>query len=158
MKRFITIIILISTVIFSANAQNALYKKYEKSKSVTRVYISQMMLELTKSANLQMDDDVSDIIDSFDSVTGFYLLETEDPTLMPDLKKDFMKEVNAKKLELLMEVNDDDDRVLFYTRKEGNYFADVYMIVEEGNDEIVVIMVSGKLSQQNINRLLNNVD
>ncbi|MBR6661534.1 MAG: DUF4252 domain-containing protein [Bacteroidales bacterium] len=157
MKRFITIIILISTIIFSANAQNALYKKYEKSNSVTRVYISQMMLELTKSANLQMDDDVSDIIDSFDSVTGFYLLETEDPTLMPDLKKDFMKEVNAKKLELLMEVNDD-DRVLFYARKEGNYFADVYMIVEDENDEIVVIMVSGKLSQQNINRLLNNVD
>lgn len=157
MKRFITIIILISTVIFSANAQNALYKKYEKSNSVTRVYISQMMLELTKSANLQMDDDVSDIIDSFDSVTGFYLLETEDPTLMPDLKKDFMKEVNAKKLELLMEVNDE-DRVLFYARKEGNYFADVYMIVEEENEEIVVIMVSGKLSQQNINRLLNNVD
>lgn len=157
MKRFITIIILISTVIFSANAQNALYKKYEKSNSVTRVYISQMMLELTKSANLQMDDDVSDIIDSFDSVTGFYLLETDDPTIMPDLKKDFMKEVNAKKLELLMEVNDD-DRVLFYTRKEGNYFADVYMIVEEENEEIVVIMVSGKLSQQNINRLLNNVD
>lgn len=157
MKRFITIIILISTIIFSANAQNALYKKYEKSNSVTRVYISQMMLELTKSANLQMDDDVSDIIDSFDSVTGFYLLETDDPTIMPDLKKDFMKEVNAKKLELLMEVNDD-DRVLFYTRKEGNYFADVYMIVEEENEEIVVIMVSGKLSQQNINRLLNNVD
>ena len=157
MKRFITIIILISTVIFSANAQNALYKKYEKSKSVTRVYISQMMLELTKSANLQMDDDVSDIIDSFDSVTGFYLLETEDPTLMPALKEDFMKEVNAKKLELLMEVNDDDS-ILFYTRKEGNYFADVYMIVEEENEEIVVIMVSGKLSQQNINRLLNNVD
>ena len=157
MKRFITIIILISTVIFSANAQNALYKKYEKSKSVTRVYISQTMLELTKSANLQMDDDVSDIIDSFDSVTGFYLLETEDPTLMPALKEDFMKEVNAKKLELLMEVNDDDS-VLFYTRKEGNYFADVYMIVEEENEEIVVIMVSGKISQQNINRLLNNVD
>lgn len=157
MKRFITIIILISTVIFSANAQNALYKKYEKSNNVTRVYISQTMLELTKSANLQMDDDVSDIIDSFDSVTGFYLLETDDPTLMPALKKDFMKEVNAKKLELLMEVNDD-DRVLFYTRKEGNYFADVYMIVEDENDEIVVIMVSGKLSQQNINRLLNNVD
>lgn len=157
MKRFITIIILISTVIFSANAQNALYKKYEKSKSVTRVYISQTMLELTKSANLQMDDDVSDIIDSFDSVTGFYLLETDDPTLMPALKEDFMKEVNAKKLELLMEVNDD-DRVLFYTRKEGNYFADVYMIVEEENEEIVVIMVSGKISQQNINRLLNNVD
>lgn len=157
MKRFITIIILISTIIFSANAQNALYKKYEKSNSVTRVYISQMMLELTKSANLQMDDDVSDIIDSFDSVTGFYLLETDDPTLMPALKKDFMKEVNAKKLELLMEVNDD-DRVLFYTRKEGNYFTDVYMIVEDENDEIVVIMVSGKLSQQNINRLLNNVD
>lgn len=157
MKRFITIIILISTVIFSANAQNALYKKYEKSNSVTRVYISQMMLELTKSANIPMDDDVSDIIDSFDSVTGFYLLETDDPTLMPALKKDFMKEVNAKKLELLMEVNDD-DRVLFYTRKEGNYFADVYMIVEDENDEIVVIMVSGKLSQQNINRLLNNVD
>mgnify|MGYP003477932947 FL=1 len=157
MKRFITIIFLISTVIFSANAQNALYKKYEKSKSVTRVYISQMMLELTKSANLQMDDDVSDIIDSFDSVTGFYLLETDDPTLMPALKEDFMKEVNAKKLELLMEVNDDDS-VLFYTRKEGNYFADVYMIVEEENEEIVVIMVSGKLSQQNINRLLNNVD
>lgn len=157
MKRFITIIILISTIIFSANAQNALYKKYEKSNSVTRVYISQMMLELTKSANLQMDDDVSDIIDSFDSVTGFYLLETEDPTLMPALKEDFMKEVNAKKLELLMEVNDD-DRVLFYARKEGNYFADVYMIVEDENDEIVVIMVSGKLSQQNINRLLNNVD
>ena len=157
MKRFITIIILISTVIFSANAQNALYKKYEKSKSVTRVYISQTMLELTKSANLQMDDDVSDIIDSFDSVTGFYLLETDDPTLMPALKEDFMKEVNAKKLELLMEVNDDDS-VLFYTRKEGNYFADVYMIVEEKNEEIVVIMVSGKLSQQNINRLLNNVD
>ena len=157
MKRFITIIILISTIIFSANAQNALYKKYEKSKSVTRVYISQTMLELTKSANLQMDDDVSDIIDSFDSVTGFYLLETDDPTLMPALKEDFMKEVNAKKLELLMEVNDDDS-VLFYTRKEGNYFADVYMIVEEENEEIVVIMVSGKLSQQNINRLLNNVD
>ncbi len=157
MKRFITIIILISTVIFSANAQNALYKKYEKSNSVTRVYISQTMLELTKSANIPMDDDVSDIIDSFDSVTGFYLLETDDPTLMPALKKDFMKEVNAKKLELLMEVNDD-DRVLFYTRKEGNYFADVYMIVEDENDEIVVIMVSGKLSQQNINRLLNNVD
>lgn len=157
MKRFITIIILISTVIFSANAQNALYKKYEKSNSVTRVYISQTMLELTKSANLQMDDDVSDIIDSFDSVTGFYLLETDDPTVMPALKKDFMKEVNAKKLELLMEVNDD-DRVQFYTRKEGNYFADVYMIVEDENDEIVVIMVSGKLSQQNINRLLNNVD
>ena len=157
MKRFITIIILISTIIFSANAQNALYKKYEKSKSVTRVYISQTMLELTKSANLQMDDDVSDIIDSFDSVTGFYLLETDDPTLMPALKEDFMKEVNAKKLELLMEVNDDDS-VLFYTRKEGNYFADVYMIVEEENEEIVVIMVSGKISQQNINRLLNNVD
>ena len=157
MKRFITSIILISTVIFSANAQNALYKKYEKSKSVTRVYISQTMLELTKSANLQMDDDVSDIIDSFDSVTGFYLLETDDPTLMPALKEDFMKEVNAKKLELLMEVNDDDS-VLFYTRKEGNYFADVYMIVEEENEEIVVIMVSGKISQQNINRLLNNVD
>lgn len=157
MKRFITIIILISTVIFSANAQNALYKKYEKSNNVTRVYISQTMLELTKSANLQMDDDVSDIIDSFDSVTGFYLLETDDPTVMPALKKDFMKEVNAKKLELLMEVNDD-DRVQFYTRKEGNYFADVYMIVEDENDEIVVIMVSGKLSQQNINRLLNNVD
>lgn len=157
MKRFITIIILISTIIFSANAQNALYKKYEKSNSVTRVYISQTMLELTKSANIPMDDDVSDIIDSFDSVTGFYLLETDDPTLMPALKKDFMKEVNAKKLELLMEVNDD-DRVLFYTRKEGNYFADVYMIVEDENEEIVVIMVSGKLSQQNINRLLNNVD
>ena len=157
MKRFFAIIFLASTVIFSANAQKDFYRKYENSPSVTRVYISQMMFELTKSANIQMDDDVSDIIRHFDSLTGFYLLETEDPSVMPTLKSDFEKELNSKKMDLLMEVNDDEDRVLIYTRKNGDYFSDIYMIIEEEGDELVIIMVSGTISPEQINQIIGSM-
>ena len=108
MKKISLIIIaLMASLVMNAQDYKSLYQKYSDDERVTAVYISPAMFKLIgKLPEVKIEDNGVDFGPMIKSMTGFYLLQTEDKDLAEKIFKDVSKVVNGHKFETLMEVKD----------------------------------------------------
>ena len=134
----------------SAHAQVKAFEKYADTKNVTYVFISKYMLGLAgKSAGLSVPG--VDVKSLSNKLSGIQIITSEDNAAQKKLKND-VKSIMAKdKYELLMQMNEDDNKVNIF-HHVGKQQSAVIMLVE-GDDNTTVMVFSGKFTLDDVMKM-----
>ncbi len=140
----------------SAFAQNgkAIYNKYSDAEDVSAVYISPAMFKIIGNIpNLSIGDDNVNLTPVIKSLTGFYLIDSDNPSVSASLRKDIDKLLDAGKYELLMEAKDNGESMRMYTIGDDAIVTSFIMTVVV-SDECTFIALEGKISRDKLSDIL----
>ena len=154
-KRTIQTLIALALLLTSlhANAQVKEFEKYSDTKNVTYVYISKFMLGMAgKLATPSVAGVNTKSI--MNKLNGIQIITSEDKAAASRLKSDTQAIVRQGKYELLMQVDEDGEKVRIY-HCEGKKQSAVVMQVEEEN-ELTVIVFSGKFTLDDVMKMTNH--
>lgn len=160
MKKALTLtltFLIFSAAALTAQNVNRIYNKYSGKKNVSSVYISPAMFKMIKTLpEVEINDRDIQLGNAITSFEGMYILDIEDRILGAELMKDAGTYIVSGKFELLMEGNDDDEKVRIYIRKEGNIVKEFVMITTETDrdPETAFISIIGHMTEEDMARLI----
>ena len=121
----------VAMISLQASAQVKVFEKYADTKSVTYVYISKFMLSMAgKMAAPSLPGVNTKSI--MGKLSGIQIISSEDKAASARLKTDTQNIIKQGKYELLMQVDEDGEKVRIYHR-EGKQQSVVVMLTEESN-------------------------
>ena len=155
MKRIIILAALLLTTIASF-AQNgkSIYQKYSEAEGVSAVYISPAMFRLIgKIPDLQIEGEDVNLAPIIKSLTGLYLIDSENPAINASLKADAEQFVRKGNYELLMEAKDSGETMRLFTVGTETIVNGFVMIADEG-EETTFIYLDGKMNREDLEKLI----
>ena len=158
MKRIIVILaaLLLSISAFAQNGKS-IYQKYSDADGVTAVYISPAMFRLIGTIpDLEVGDDKVNISPLIQALTGFYVLNSENPDINGKLRADAERFINSGKYELLMEVKDSGETVRMYTMGNDRTINGFAMLATEAA-EVTFISLDGEMPRKEFEALIAKV-
>ena len=133
-----------------ANAQVKAFEKYADMKNVTYVYISKYMLGMAGKMATPSVPGV-DIKTLAGKLTGIQIISTENKAAQAKLKNDVKGILARDKYELLMQMNEDGDRVNIYHHIAKQQSAVVMQV--EDNEEVTLMVFSGKFTLEDVMKM-----
>ncbi len=158
MKRIIILLtaLLLSISAFAQNGKS-IYQKYSDADGVTAVYISPAMFRLIGTIpDLEVGDDKVNISPLIQALTGFYVLNSENPDINGKLRADAERFINSGKYELLMEVKDSGETVRMYTMGNDRTINGFAMLATEAA-EVTFISLDGEMPRKEFEALMAKV-
>ena len=135
----------------NVHAQVKAFEKYADMKNVTYVFISKYMLSMAgKNATPQVPG--VDIKTLANKLTGIQIIHAENKDAQSKLKSDVKGIMSKDKYELMMQMNEDDNKVNIF-HHVGKQQSAVIMLVEE-DDGVTVMVFSGKFTMDDVMRML----
>lgn len=134
----------------TANAQLKEFEKYADTKNVTYVFISKFMLQMAGKDAAPSVPGV-DTKSLMKKLNGIQIISSDDKNAIARLKADTQSFVKQGKYELLMQVDEDGDKVRIYHR-EGKQKSAVIMMADE-EDEFSVIVFSGTFTLADVQKM-----
>ena len=155
MKRIAIIAALLLASIFSfAQTGKSIYQKYSDAAGVSAVYISPAMFRLIgKIPDLHVEGDDVNLAPIIQSLSGLYLIDSENPAVNSELKAEAAKFINAGHYELLLEAKDSGEVVRMYTAGSEKVVNGFVMIAEDGG-ESTFIYLDGKMNREDLENIL----
>ena len=137
-----------STVFTRMSAQEAIFEKYEDTNGVTTIYISKTMLGMIPNVKAG-NHDIGKIAPKLDYLR---ILSCEKATLITSLMEDARKAYRTGGYEVIMKMNDGDEKVTIYQRtmKDGK---NEFSLLTEEKDEATIINVKGAITLKDIKDL-----
>lgn len=133
-----------------ANAQVKEFEKYADTKNVTYVFISKFMLRMAGASSAPSVPGV-DTKSIMNKLNGIQIISSENKNAVVRLKTDAQNIVKQGKYELLMQVDEDDQKVCIYHKESKRQSAVVMMADEE--DEYTVIVFSGTFTMEDVMKM-----
>ena len=158
MRRAILTII-ISLVAFTAFAQDykTIYQKYSDDERVTAVYISPAMFKMIgKLPEVRIEDNGLDLAPMIKSMTGFYMLQTEDSSLAEKISKDVTRIVGGGKFETLMEIKDKGQKVNILSLGDDQFLKSLLLTVFDSG-ESTFIGIDGLMNRADVENAVATV-
>lgn len=155
MKRFVLVAALLLTAIttFAQNGKS-IYQKYSDAEGVSAVYISPAMFRLIgKIPDLQIEGEDVNLAPIIKSLTGLYLIDSENPAINASLKADAEQFVRKGNYELLMEAKDSGETMRLFTVGTETIVNGFVMISDEG-DETTFIFLDGKMNREELEKVI----
>lgn len=155
MKKIYSILVLI-TLSLTALAQGGreIYSKYSDLPGMEAVYISPAMFRMIgKIPDVELGDEDINFSSIIKSMTGFYILSTENSKDAAALLDDVNKFIKVGKYELLMEAKDDGEATRMYTVGDEKTVTSFVMVSHE-KDEISFISFDGKMDREKMGELI----
>ncbi len=155
MKRISIIAALLLASIFSfAQTGRSIYQKYSDAEGVSAVYISPAMFRLIgKIPDLHVEGEDVNLAPIIQSLSGLYLIDSENPKVNAELKAEAAKFINAGNYELLMEAKDSGETVRMYTMGTETLVNGFVMIAEDGG-ESTFIYLDGKMNREDLENII----
>ncbi|TKG96932.1 DUF4252 domain-containing protein [Puteibacter caeruleilacunae] len=161
MKKIIILIIAILPLV--GLAQNSpidkLFDKYAGTDGITSVNISGKLLSLAA----QFESEDKEAQDLMQSISGIRILAVDNEELNKELnfykdleKANFFKDAKGK-YELLMDVNEANDKVKFFIRENSNGRMSELLLIVGGSDN-ALISIRGNISMESIAKLGNGMN
>ena len=157
MKRIaiIAALLLITTASFAQSGKN-IYEKYSDLEGVSAIYISPAMFQLIgKLPEIKADteDGTVDLAPVVKTLTGMYMLSSENPEIKASLAADVNKFVSSKKYELLMEAKENGEVMRMYTVGDEKTVNSFVMICND-SQETAFICIDGKMNRSDLEKVL----
>ena len=155
MKKLYAFFVLI-TLSVTALAQSGrdLYNKYSDLPGMEAVYISPAMFRLIgKIPDIEFQDDKIDFSPIIKSMTGFYILNTEDSQLAVSLLDEVKRFIRTGKYELLMEAKENGELVRMYTTGDDVAITSFVMVSQEGQG-VSFLSFDGKMDRNQMENIL----
>ena len=147
-KAFLCVVAALSSL--TANGQVRAFEKYDDMKNVSYVYISKYMLGMAgKTATPQVPG--IDIKTLAGKLTGIQIISSEHKGAQAKLKNDIKTILSKDKYELLMQMNEDDDKVNIFHHVDKQQSA-VIMQIEDG-EEMTILVFSGKFTLDDVMKM-----
>lgn len=156
MKRIAILAALLLTTISSfAQSGKSIYQKYSEAEGVSAVYISPAMFRLIgKIPDLYTGEGESvNLAPIIQSLSGMYVIDSENPSINATLKADAEKFVNNGHYELLLEAKESGEVVRMYSVGSETVVNGFVMISDEGA-EMTFIYLDGKMNRDDLENLL----
>ena len=155
MKR---IIILFAALLlsFSAFAQNgkSIYQKYSDAENVSAVYVSPAMFRMIgQIPDLEVGQDNVNLTPVIRSLTGLYILNSENAAINGSLRADAERFIKSGKYELLMEAKDSGETIRMYTVGNDRLIEGFVMLAAEPN-EVTFICLDGQMPRKEFEELI----
>ena len=156
MKR---IIILFAALLLtvSAFAQNgkSIYQKYSDAENVSAVYVSPAMFRLIgQIPDLEVGDDNVNLTPVIRSLSGLYILNSENAAINGSLRADAERFINSGRYELLMEAKDSGETVRIYTVGNDRVIEGFVMLAAEAS-EVTFICLDGQMPRKDFEELFS---
>ncbi len=157
MKKILVIIAaILASLVMNAQDYKSLYQKYSDDERVTAVYISPAMFKLIgKLPEVRIEDNGVDFGPMIKSMTGFYLLQTEDKDLADKIFKDVSKVVDGHKFETLMEVKEKGERVNIFSLGDKDFLKSLLFTAFQGN-ETTFISIDGLIKRDDVENAIGS--
>lgn len=133
-----------------ANAQVKEFEKYADTKNVTYVYISKFMLRMAGASFAPSVPGVN-TKSIMNKLNGIQIISSENKNAIARLKTDAQNIVKQGKYELLMQVDEDDQKVRIY-HIESKRQSVVVMMADEG-EEYTVVVFSGTFTMEDVMKM-----
>ena len=155
MKRIAIIAALLLASIFSfAQTGKSIYQKYSDAAGVSAVYISPAMFRLIgKIPDLHVEGEDVNLAPIIQSLSGLYLIDSENPAVNAELMAEAAKFINAGHYELLLEAKDSGEVVRMYTMGNEKVVNGFVMIAEDGG-ESTFIYLDGKMNREDLENII----
>lgn len=158
MRNFILAAI-VALVSIQAAAQDykSIYEKYSDDDRVTGVYISPAMFKMIgKLPEVKVEDNDLDLAPMIKSMTGFYMLQTEDASIAEKISKEIGKVTSGKKYETLMEVKEKGQKVNIMSLGDEKFLKSLLLTVFNKDDgETVFIGIDGLMSRSDVEEAMS---
>ena len=134
-------------------AQVKEFEKYADKEGVTYVYISRTLLSLARGGMLSTPSVPSMKTDEIlPKLSAIQIIKSEDNAARK-LLREASKIVSTQKYELLMQIDDDGNKVKIYFRESGKQSV-IIMISSSDDDETNVLVFSGKFTLKDVQSAL----
>ena len=155
MKKIIVIaVMLLSAIGAFAQDGKSIYQKYSDEDGVSAVYISPAMFRLIgKVPDLKVEDADVNLGPIIKSLSGLYIINSENPNVNATLKGEVDRLVKAGRYEMLMEAKDSGETVRMYTLGTESIVNSFVMVSEDG-EETSFICLDGKMNRDDLEKLL----
>jgi len=147
-KTLVCMVVALSSL--TANAQVKAFEKYSDMKDVSYVYISKYMLSMA-GKNVAPTVPGIDTKTLANKLTGIQIITTEHKAAQKKLKNEVKAIMDKDKYELLMQMNEDDNKVNIF-HHVGKQQSAVIMQVED-DDETTVMVFSGKFTLEDVMKM-----
>lgn len=138
---------MLTIVSITAHAQVKEFERYSDTKNVTYVYISKFMLQMAgkKAAPSVQGVNLNNIMHK---LNGIQIITAEEKNAAARLKTETLGLIKNGKYELLMQVDENEEKVRIYHR-EGKQQSAIVMLTEE-TDQTTIIVFSGKFTMDDV--------
>ena len=154
MKRImiaIAAVLLLAPCAFAQSGER-IYRKYADADNVSVVYISPSMFRIIgRLPDLDVGDGQIDFTPIVRSLTGLYVIDSENPSVNDDLRR---SAVGNDGYELLMEAREDKEVVRIYAKGNEQVVNGFIVFADEG-DEVTYICLEGRMPRDEFDRLLS---
>ena len=141
---------------YSAFAQSgkSIYQKYSDADQLSAVYISPAMFRLIgRIPDLETGDNKVNLTPVIRSLTGMYILNSENATINEQLRSDAERFIKNGRYELLMEVKDHGETVRMYTVGSEKIIEGFVMLAAEP-DQVTFICLDGEMPRDQFEGLV----
>ena len=155
MKKIYAIIalLLLSTAAFAQEGRK-LYDKYSDLPQMEAIYISPAMFRLIgRIPDIEMQSGDVNLSPLIKSMTGFYVLSTENPETAARLSEDMKAYVRSGRYELLMESKDSGEVVRMYTVGDEKTITS-FVLLNTDKEEASFICFEGKMDRAAVENLI----
>lgn len=147
-KAFLCVVAALSCL--TVNAQVKAFEKYADMKNVSYVYISKFMLNMA-GKNAAPSVPGIDTKTLAGKLTGIQIITSEHKEAQKKLKSDVKSIMEKDKYELMMQMNEEDNKVNIFHHIDKKQSA-VIMQVED-DDEMTVIVFSGNFTLDDVMKM-----
>lgn len=145
---------LLLTISSFAQDGKSFYQKYSDTEGVSAVYISSAMFRLMgRIPDLDVEGEDINLAPIIQSLSGLYLISSEDKAVGRDIKADADRFVAGGRYELLLEVKDSGEIVRIYTMGTEKTVSGFVMIAAD-DAETTFIYLDGKMNREDLENLL----
>ena len=140
-KIFLLTVLTLSCAGAFAQSGKSIYMKYSEKPLVNSVYISPSMFSMMgQLPDMEMDDETVNLTAAVKSLSGLYIIESENKGVNNDIARDLAKMVQSSEYERLMESKDDGEVMRIYIVADGDYVQSfvLYSLDEEECDFICI--------------------
>ena len=150
----IRILLVVAMVVTSlqANAQVKAFEKYADMKNVTYVYISKAMIGMAQKMSAPSVPGM-EMKNVMPKLTGIQIISSDNKSANAKLKAEVADIIKKEKYEVLMQVDDDGEKVRIYLH-EGKTQSAIIMLTE-AEKEVTIIAFTGKFSLNDVKGMID---
>ena len=141
----------------SAFAQDGktIYNRYSEAEGVSAVYISPAMFKLMKRIpDFELEGENVNLGPIIKNLTGMYIIDSENPAINEDIKKDVDRFIRRGDYEMLMEAKENGEVTRIYTMGPETTVTGFVLFTYEG-EECSFICINGEIPRGALEELIN---
>lgn len=159
MKRLLTITTLVVLTLTTwlaqtAEAQNKMFRKYGEMDNVEYICISRPMLKLMGKNSATING--VHIDGMTDALQVILIINSDDQKVQKQMDKDYDDLRDDEAYEVFMEIKQNDEHIVTMLNSQQAVKEVVMFIKNKTNGDRVFIVMTGKFTDEQLNKLLNN--